>query len=185
MTSMKIKSNECNYKTYKVMIKEDYISKFLNIKSRYKELIANIDYSFLISEKSKYQEKTSEPDFWEDNSAAKKTLKIISSYEKEIEEYNLIKQSFDDISINCDLLELGEEINDEMITTGRNFFLLLDKYETRKMLTEDEIKNNANHLKTVFDKYLSFTNEKNKALIVDNADWLDKLGYVNFLRDFG
>ncbi len=59
------------------------------------------------------------------------------------------------------------------------------KDETRKMLTEDEIKNNANNLKTVFDKYLSFNNEKNKALIVDNADWLDKLGYVNFLRDFG
>ena len=59
------------------------------------------------------------------------------------------------------------------------------KDETRKMLTEDEIKNNANNLKTVFDKYLSFKNEKNKALIVDNADWLDKLGYVDFLRDFG
>ena len=53
------------------------------------------------------------------------------------------------------------------------------------MLTEDEIKNNANNLKTVFDKYLSFKNEKNKALIVDNADWLDKLSYVDFLRDFG
>ena len=59
------------------------------------------------------------------------------------------------------------------------------KDETRKMLTEDEIKNNADNLKTVFDKYLSFKNEKNKALIVDNADWLDKLGYVDFLRDFG
>jgi tyrosyl-tRNA synthetase len=59
------------------------------------------------------------------------------------------------------------------------------KDETRKMLTEDEIKNNANNLKTVFDKYLSFKDEKNKALIVDNADWLDKLGYVDFLRDFG
>ena len=59
------------------------------------------------------------------------------------------------------------------------------KDETRKILTENEIKNNANNLKTVFDKYLSFTSEKNKALIVDNADWLDKLGYVDFLRDFG
>ena len=59
------------------------------------------------------------------------------------------------------------------------------KDETRKMLTEDEIKNNADNLKTVFDKYLSFKNEKNKALIVDNADWFDKLGYVDFLRDFG
>ena len=59
------------------------------------------------------------------------------------------------------------------------------KDETRKILTDDEIKSNANNLKTVFDKYLSFKNEKNKALIVDNADWLDKLGYVDFLRDFG
>ena len=59
------------------------------------------------------------------------------------------------------------------------------KDETRKILTDDEIKNNANNLKTVFDKYLSFKNEKNKALVMDNADWLDKLGYVDFLRDFG
>ena len=59
------------------------------------------------------------------------------------------------------------------------------KDETRKILTDDEIKNNANNLKTVFDKYLSFKNEKNKALVMDNADWLDKLNYVDFLRDFG
>ena len=59
------------------------------------------------------------------------------------------------------------------------------KDETRKILTDDEIKNNANNLKTVFDKYLSFKNEENKVLVMDNADWLDKLGYVDFLRDFG
>ena len=59
------------------------------------------------------------------------------------------------------------------------------KDETRKILTDDEIKNNANNLKTVFDKYLSFKNEENKALVMDNADWLDKLSYVDFLRDFG
>ena len=59
------------------------------------------------------------------------------------------------------------------------------KDETRKILTEEEIRNNANNLKAVFDKYLSFKNEKNNALIMDNADWLDKLGYVDFLRDFG
>ncbi len=59
------------------------------------------------------------------------------------------------------------------------------KDETRKILTEEEIRNNANNLKAVFDKYLSFKNEKNNALIIDNADWLDKLNYVDFLRDFG
>ena len=59
------------------------------------------------------------------------------------------------------------------------------KDETRKILTEEEINNNSNNLKAVFDKYLSFKNEKNNALIMDNADWLDKLNYVDFLRDFG
>ncbi len=59
------------------------------------------------------------------------------------------------------------------------------KDETRKILTEEEIRNNANNLKAVFDKYLSFKNENNNALIMDNADWLDKLNYVDFLRDFG
>ncbi len=59
------------------------------------------------------------------------------------------------------------------------------KDETRKILTDDEIKNNANNLKTVFDKYLSFKNEENKVLVMDNADWLDKLSYVDFLRNFG
>ena len=59
------------------------------------------------------------------------------------------------------------------------------KDETRKILTDDEIKNNADNLKTVFDKYLSFKNEENKALVMDNADWLDKINYVDFLRDFG
>ncbi len=59
------------------------------------------------------------------------------------------------------------------------------KDETRKILTEEEIRNNANNLKAVFDKYLSFKNEKNNAFIIDNADWLDKLNYVDFLRDFG
>ena len=61
------------------------------------------------------------PNFWNDNSLAKQILKNISSYEKEIEEYDLLKQSYEDMSINCDLLELGEDLNDEMIATGKNF----------------------------------------------------------------
>ena len=119
------------------MTKEDYISKFSNARKRYEELINSIDYDSLQFEKSKYQEKTGDPNFWDDNSLAKQILKNISFYEKEIEEYDLIKQSYEDMSINCDLLDLGEDLNDEMITTGKNFFLLLDKYETRKMLSNE------------------------------------------------
>ena len=59
------------------------------------------------------------------------------------------------------------------------------KDETRKILSDDEISANAKNLQIVFDKYLSFGNENNNAIIIDNAEWLNKLNYVKFLRDYG
>ncbi len=59
------------------------------------------------------------------------------------------------------------------------------KDETRKILSDSEINNNAENLKTVFAKYLSFGSQNNKAIIKDNSEWLDKLKYVDFLRDYG
>ncbi len=59
------------------------------------------------------------------------------------------------------------------------------KDETRKVLSEKEIDNNANNLKKVFNKFLTFKSNNNKAIFRDNSKWLDKLNYVNFLRDYG
>ena len=59
------------------------------------------------------------------------------------------------------------------------------KDETRKVLSEKEIDNNANNLKKVFNKFLTFKSNNNKAIFKDNSKWLDKLNYVNFLRDYG
>jgi len=59
------------------------------------------------------------------------------------------------------------------------------KDETRKVLNEKEIDNNANNLKKVFNKFLTFKSNNNKAIFRDNSKWLDKLNYVNFLRDYG
>ena len=59
------------------------------------------------------------------------------------------------------------------------------KDETRKVLNEKEIDNNANNLKKVFNKFLTFKSNNNKAVFRDNSKWLDKLNYVNFLRDYG
>ena len=59
------------------------------------------------------------------------------------------------------------------------------KDTTRKMLTEKEIDQNANNLKKVFNKFLTFKSNNNKAIFRDNSKWLNKLNYVNFLRDFG
>ena len=57
------------------------------------------------------------------------------------------------------------------------------KDETRKILTDDEINANGKSLERVFSKFLDMSD--NKTLIRDNAKWLQKLNYVDFLRDYG
>ena len=58
------------------------------------------------------------------------------------------------------------------------------KDETRKILSSDDIDSNALNLETVFNKFLDFK-AANKAILSDNSLWLDKLNYINFLRDYG
>ena len=59
------------------------------------------------------------------------------------------------------------------------------KDNARPLLTTDSIKENQTSIKTVFEKFLKFGSSKNDALMVDNSEWLDKLNYISFLRDFG
>ena len=58
------------------------------------------------------------------------------------------------------------------------------KDQSRKMLSTDDIKNNSSNLVKVFDKFLA-ANSKNKPIYANNADWLDNINYINFLRDYG
>ncbi len=57
------------------------------------------------------------------------------------------------------------------------------KSEMRKMLTVDDIKANARSFQKQISRFLDFSEEK--ALMIDNADWLAKLNYIEFLRDIG
>ena len=57
------------------------------------------------------------------------------------------------------------------------------KTEMRKMLTTETIEENASALKKQLSCYLEFGH--GKALLLNNADWLTKLGYISFLRDIG
>jgi len=59
------------------------------------------------------------------------------------------------------------------------------KDESRKMLTAQDIDNNIAGIRKVFEKFLSFGNGKTDAVMVNNADWLEKLNYIDFLRDYG
>ena len=59
------------------------------------------------------------------------------------------------------------------------------KDSTRKILSQKEIQNNIKSIKKVFKKILSTTNKKTNPIFVDNAKWLTKLNYIQFLRDVG
>ena len=57
--------------------------------------------------------------------------------------------------------------------------------ESRKILTLDDIEANKNGIKTVFSKVLHFGDGKTDAMMIDNAEWLTTLNYIEFLRDVG
>ena len=59
------------------------------------------------------------------------------------------------------------------------------KDSTRKILGQSEIKNNIKSIKKVFNKILYTSNKNTSPVFVDNADWLTKLNYIQFLRDTG
>lgn len=57
--------------------------------------------------------------------------------------------------------------------------------ESRKLLTDEDIAFNMAGIQKVFDKFLTFGDGTTDAVMVNNADWLDKLAYIPFLRDVG
>jgi tyrosyl-tRNA synthetase len=59
------------------------------------------------------------------------------------------------------------------------------KDESRQLLSEEQIAANMAGIKQVFSKYLTFGDGPTDAVMVNNADWLDKLEYIRFLREYG
>jgi tyrosyl-tRNA synthetase len=59
------------------------------------------------------------------------------------------------------------------------------KDEARKLLSDAEIAANIAGIQSVFAKFLGFGHGATDAILVNNADWLDRLNYIEFLRDYG
>ena len=59
------------------------------------------------------------------------------------------------------------------------------KDEARKLLTDADIAANMAGIQQVFAKFLRFGDGKTDAMMVNNAEWLDELNYIAFLRDYG
>jgi tyrosyl-tRNA synthetase len=57
--------------------------------------------------------------------------------------------------------------------------------ETRAIRSVEEINANKDGIKTVFAKFLNFGERKTDAIMIDNAEWLPPLNYIEFLRDVG
>ena len=64
-----------------------------------------------------------------------------------------------------------------------------DKDKSRPILTNELIEKNKHGIKQVFSKFIDFDgtpdDPNSGAILADNADWLDGLGYIEFLRDVG
>ena len=59
------------------------------------------------------------------------------------------------------------------------------KDEARKLLTNETIAANVASIKTVFERFLAFGDGPSDAIMLDNAEWLDRLEYIPFLREVG
>jgi tyrosyl-tRNA synthetase len=59
------------------------------------------------------------------------------------------------------------------------------KDEARKLLTTEQINTNIAGIRSVFEHFLTFGDGPTDAIMVNNADWLDTLEYIPFLREVG
>ena len=57
--------------------------------------------------------------------------------------------------------------------------------DERPLLTDGQIDNNIAGIKRVFESYISYDDGPTGALMLNNAEWLDNLNYLEFLRDIG
>ena len=57
--------------------------------------------------------------------------------------------------------------------------------DERPLLTEEQIDSNIAGIKKVFESYISYDDGPTGALMLNNAEWLDSLNYLDFLRDIG
>ena len=59
------------------------------------------------------------------------------------------------------------------------------KDESRRILTDEMIEQNLKGIRAIFSKFLKFEGAGGNAVMANNADWLNKLNYIDFLRDVG
>ena len=125
---------------------------------------------------------------------------------EQVTDETLIRKIFDEGQVNCYIgfdptatsLHIGSLVpimslahmqangNRPIALVGGGTGLIGDpsgKTEMRQVLTRDQIDYNAQCLGKQLSQYLDFSD--GKALLLNNADWLTKINYIEFLRDIG
>src|ERR1700735_3094859 len=59
------------------------------------------------------------------------------------------------------------------------------KDESRRLLTDEAINDNLKGIRAIFNKFLKFEGAGGNSVMANNADWLNTLNYIDFLRDIG
>ena len=91
------------------------------------------------------------------------------------------------IDPTADSIHIGHFGHTPIILIGGGTAFIGDpsgKTDMRKMLTPEEIANNVENIKKQVSKFISFEGD-NAAIIVNNADWILNLNYMDFIRTYG
>ena len=87
---------------------------------------------------SSLQEKSTDPNFWDNNQSAQKILKKISAYENELKMWADLESKFHDLEFYLELLEEGESVEEDALLSLNSFKKYIEKVEIRKLLDEPD-----------------------------------------------
>ncbi len=122
------------YYLIKEMIANEHINK---LQERIGKLKTYLDIDKKIIEISNEEEKTANPNFWNNPKEAEMVMKTLQSKKQWIEDYNKIKTNFEEVSILLDFYAEGESSEEEIEKLYNTTLTLIEKIEFKNMLSDE------------------------------------------------
>lgn len=116
------------------MISKDHLNKLQERISKLKVYL-NIDKKII--EISNEEEKTANPNFWNNPREAEVVMRELRSKKKWVEDFNSINSFFEDTSVLLDFYSEGESTEEEVENSYNNAIELLESLEFKNMLSEE------------------------------------------------
>ncbi|WP_299527799.1 peptide chain release factor 2 [uncultured Lutibacter sp.] len=116
------------------MIANEHINK---LQERIGKLKTYLDIDKKIIEISNEEEKTANPNFWNNPKEAEMVMKTLQSKKQWIEDYNKIKTNFEEVSILLDFYAEGESSEEEIEKLYNTTLTLIEKIEFKNMLSDE------------------------------------------------